>query len=170
MAMALDRETRTVRVELRLTQAESRLLDEMAERFGKTRSGFLRLALHAIALYPTDEAAGEDPILFLDATTWQGILSELRRNRIGLGWCNRLCEEIEWNVKRHTKDMLRDAEIADMVVNQMEDAKNAIREMVGIMNSIDKRICEALSLRQLIRSKVDYDRGWAENRQKARRA
>lgn len=66
--------------------------------------------------------------------------------------------------------MLRDAEIADMVVNQMEDAKNAIREMVGIMNSIDKRICEALSLRQLIRSKVDYDRGWAENMQKARRA
>lgn len=69
MAMALDRETRTVRVELRLTQAESRLLDKMAERFGKTRSGFLRLALHAIALYPTDEAAGEDPILFLGATT-----------------------------------------------------------------------------------------------------
>lgn len=167
--MVLNRETRTVRVELRLTQTESKLLDEMAERFEKTRSGFLRLALHAIALYPTEGAAGGDPILFLDATTWQGILSELRRAHIGLGWCTRLCEELERNVKCHAKDMLHDAEIADMVVNQLEAARNSIREMLRVLISIDKRVCEALSMRQLIRSKVDYDRGWAENRQKARR-
>lgn len=158
----------TIRMCLRLTPEENELLDEQAERFGKTRSGFLRLALYAVALFVEGMEVEGGPILYLDPMTWRLFLMEFRLHGVNLNQCARACNSIARKIEYHADEMLGDDRCIQEILATLKHVEELSMEMMKELKPLGERFETTLACKQLIKTKKEYKREWAENRQKSR--
>jgi len=159
----------SIRMELRLTREESELLDTLAEAFDKTRSGFVRLAIHAIALFQDELGEDGERILYLDPMTWRHILLEFRMHGANLNQCARACNSIAKDIERHTGEISDDDWSIQEVMTTLRSVEGLAREMMAELRSLENQFRATLACKQLIKTKKEYTRGGAENRRKSRK-
>ena len=158
-----------VRMELKLTREESELLDAQAEAFGVTRSGLLRLALHAIDLFQDELDGGPERILYLDPKTWRLMLIEFRMHGVNLNQCARACNSIARDIERHAGEIIGDDWRIREILATLRRIEQLAREMMAKLRPLENEFRTALACKQLIKVKKEYEREWAESRQRSRK-
>ena len=147
---------RSIQLHVFMTPEEQSILDEQAERFGMTRSEFVRFAIASVSACSVDPDDPSPSLAYIDAETWRHIYAEFRIHGVNLNQAAHSCNTLVRMVVPYLRQGRDDAEEMAGFLRTLNDARNILGALLEENLELGRKVREALSLDSLIK----IDRGW----------
>ena len=97
------------------------------------------------------------------------MLIEFRMHGVNLNQCARACNSIARDIERHAGEIIGDDWRIREILATLRRIEQLAREMMAKLRPLENEFRTALACKQLIKVKKEYEREWAESRQRSRK-